>query len=117
MVSERSKALDLLRLWTLGAGGDLELHPLSLGEGAEALRVDGRVMDEDVLIAPVDLDEPVALLGTEPLDGSLRHALLLHFAVTRARIGTLADAAGPGEHSVTSALKHTFTSRDAVASA
>src|SRR5271169_6918555 len=52
---------------------DLELDPLSLFEGAVAIRLDSREVDEDVL-ATVDGDEAVSLVRVEPLDGALSHS-------------------------------------------
>src|SRR5207344_3411656 len=63
---------DGTRLWTLGAGLDLELDPLTLVESAEAVHSDRRVVDEHVR-ATVDRDEAVTLLRVEPLDGALSH--------------------------------------------
>jgi hypothetical protein len=75
-----SERADLLRLRALGALADLELHGLPLLEAPVAVRLDGAVVDEQVLTAVGRGDEPVALLGVEPLDGSLRHAVLLRTA-------------------------------------
>src|ERR1700756_5292840 len=52
---------------------DLELDPLSLFEGAVAIRLDRREMDENVL-ATVDGDKAVSLVRVEPLDGALSHS-------------------------------------------
>src|SRR6516164_6846537 len=52
---------------------DLELDPLSLLEGAVAIRLDSREMDENVL-ATVDGDKAVSLVRVEPLDGALSHS-------------------------------------------
>src|ERR1700704_2918930 len=53
--------------------GDLELDPLTLFEGAVAIRLDRREVDEYVL-ATVDGDEAVSLVRVEPLDGALSHS-------------------------------------------
>src|SRR5437870_4200771 len=53
----------------LGVVGD----PRALGEGAEAVGVDARVVDEEVLAALVRRDEAEALLVAEPLHGSGSH--------------------------------------------
>src|SRR4051794_12268215 len=45
----------------------------ALGEGAEAVRVDAGVVDEEVLAPVVRRDEAEALLVAEPLDGSGCH--------------------------------------------
>src|SRR2546425_1749287 len=52
---------------------DLELDPLSLFEGAVAIRLDRREMDENVL-ATVDGDKAVSLVRVKPLDGALSHS-------------------------------------------
>src|SRR5689334_13485913 len=57
---------DVRRLKTLRTLRDLERHPLSLVEGAEAGTRDRRVVHEHVL-ALVGGDEPVTLLAVEPL--------------------------------------------------
>ena len=46
---------------------------LALAERAEALRLDRRLVDEEVLAAAARRDEAEALLRVEPLDGTLRH--------------------------------------------
>ena len=48
------------------------LHALTLGEGAEALALDGRVMHEAILLAVVARDEAESLRVVEPLDGAGR---------------------------------------------
>src|SRR5207344_3548447 len=52
---------------------DLELDPLSLFEGAVAIRLDRREMDENVL-ATVDGNKAVSLVRVEPFDGALSHS-------------------------------------------
>src|SRR5436309_1761870 len=42
---------DVGRLLPLGAVNDVELHRLTLGEGAESRALDSRVVDKDVLLA------------------------------------------------------------------
>src|SRR6266404_5794045 len=73
----RSERADFLRLGALlpptGGVGD----PLILLQAAEAVRLDGRVMDEHVGGSVVGGDEAVALVGVEPLDGAFSHVLLL----------------------------------------
>src|SRR5579875_1603173 len=64
---------DLLGLRAPVALRDLELDPLPLLEGAVAIRLDRREMDEDVP-ATVDGDEAVPLVRVEPLDGALSHS-------------------------------------------
>src|SRR3954454_17400788 len=53
----------------LGVVGD----PRTLSEGPEAVRVDARVVDEEVLAALVRRDEAEALLVAEPLHGASWH--------------------------------------------
>src|ERR1700751_2198708 len=64
---------DLVGLRAPVALRDLELDPLPLFEGAVAIRLDSREVDEDVL-ATVDGDEAVSLVRVEPLDGALSHS-------------------------------------------
>src|SRR5689334_17374074 len=66
--------LDVLRLQALRSAAHVERHLLSLGEGAKPLRVDGGVMDEDVLASAVLGDEAKALRIVEPLHGTGSHA-------------------------------------------
>jgi hypothetical protein len=72
----RSDCVDLFGLQALGAlaGGVLDL--LVLFQGAVAAHVDGGVMNEDVGGAVVGGDETEALIGVEPLHGSLCHLLV-----------------------------------------
>jgi hypothetical protein len=69
---------DRLGLRALLALADLELHLLTLFEGAVALHLDGRPVDEDVGATTVDGDEAVPLLSVEPIDGSVSLSLLLY---------------------------------------
>src|SRR5438874_5948535 len=74
----RSALLDgderhVLRLGALRAVGGLELHLRALGERLVALADYRAVVDEHVLAAFVGGDEPVPLVGVEPLDGSGCH--------------------------------------------
>src|SRR3954447_26091819 len=55
----------------LGVVGD----PRALGEGAEAVAIDPRVVDEEVLAALVRSDEAESLLVAEPLHGSGSHCV------------------------------------------
>src|ERR687895_2212211 len=68
-----SDRADRVGLRTLRALARFEGDALVLLEGAEAVRLDGRVVDEDVRTVVVGGDEAEALLGVEPLDGALRH--------------------------------------------
>src|SRR5260370_24494702 len=52
---------------------DLELDPLPLFEGAVAIRLDSREVDEDVL-PTVDRDKAVSLVRVEPFDRALSHS-------------------------------------------
>src|SRR5215204_3433933 len=67
---------DVLRFLALLARADVELDPLTFLEGAVAVLLDCRVVDEDV-VAVFALDEAVALLGVEPLHSSCRHSSLV----------------------------------------
>ena len=58
----------LLALLSLG---DVELHPLTLGEAFEAIHGDGAEMNEDIL-ALIGGDKTVALCIVEPFDRSLK---------------------------------------------
>jgi hypothetical protein len=50
---------------------DLELHPLTLGQGPETLRDDRAVMHKAILITFLGRDESKALCIVEPLDSSV----------------------------------------------
>src|SRR5205814_2088303 len=67
---ERLRSLHVGRLGALGPLDDLELHALTLGEGLVAVHRDRGEVDEDV-VPTLALDEAVALLVREPLDGAL----------------------------------------------
>src|SRR5262249_22177535 len=69
--------VNLFGLRALGTAPRGVLDPLILLEGAEAVHLDGGVVDEDVGRAVVRGDEAVALVRVEPLHGALRHVLLL----------------------------------------
>src|SRR3954449_3783305 len=73
----RSERTNVLRLRTLGALRDVELDLLVLVEGLVALRLDRGVVNEDVVAAVLLSDEAETLLGVEPLDGALSHAVVL----------------------------------------
>src|SRR3954453_5329889 len=72
-----SDRADVLRLQALRALSDLELDPLVLVQGAEALRLDRRVVHEHVGPAVLLGDEAEALLAVEPLNCSQSHVFLL----------------------------------------
>src|SRR6187401_256404 len=73
----KSDSANVLRLRALGTLRDVELDLLVLVEGLVALRLDGRVVNEDVIAAVLLGDEAEALLGVEPLHGALCHVLFL----------------------------------------
>src|SRR5207248_3450777 len=51
-----------------------ELHLLSFRQRTEPLRLDGRVVAEDVLASAILGDEAIALRVVEPLHGTSRHS-------------------------------------------
>src|SRR6185369_5006325 len=70
---------DVRGLQALGALDHVELHCCTLGQGAEALRLDRREMHENVF-ATLGGDEAEALRIVEPLDCAGRtHLLLISF--------------------------------------
>src|SRR4051794_35725681 len=69
-----SDGANVLRLGTLGTLGDVELDLLVLVEGLVALRLDGGVVDENVVATVLLRDEAETLFGVEPLDSALSHA-------------------------------------------
>src|SRR6058998_1325504 len=79
-------------LKTLRAAGDFELDLVTFGEALEALRLDGAVVDEDVLTALLR-DEPVTLCVVEPLHLSCRHTSNLSLWRLQA-LGAPAEPAG-----------------------
>src|SRR5690606_23204330 len=70
---------DVLRRGALGPLDDVELNPLTFREAAEAISLDGSVVDEAVLGAVLGRDEPITLGVVEPLHraGDARHAAVL----------------------------------------
>src|SRR5687768_7042442 len=72
--SDRPNVLCLEALRPLG---HFELHLLTLGQRAEAVRRDGAVVAENVLTAIVLRDEPKALRIVEPLHCSSSHVAVL----------------------------------------
>src|SRR5262249_48942076 len=76
VVRRRLQRADVDGLGALVAGLGVEAHAGALGEGAEPLRVDARVVDEEVLAGVVRRDEAEALVVVEPLDGSGGHSLI-----------------------------------------
>src|SRR5689334_17878104 len=63
---------DVLSGRALGALDHVELHGLALGEGLEAVTLDGGVMHEAILLAVRGGDEAEALGVVEPLHGAGR---------------------------------------------
>src|SRR5215210_2513714 len=77
VVVRRLERGDVDGLGALVPGLRVEAHASALGESLEALRVDARVVDEEVLARVVRRDEAEALVVVEPLDGSGGHSLSL----------------------------------------
>src|SRR3954470_14351833 len=80
----------LLNLGDVLGGGalrtlhDVELYPVTLGEAAEAFRLDGGVVDKAILVPILGGDETKALCVVEPLhraDGG-EQLFLLHVCLT-----------------------------------
>src|SRR3954467_14483966 len=75
---ERLDGVDVRRAHALrallGLVGDLR----ALGERAEAIRLDGGMVNEQVLAAVIRRDESVALVVAEPLHCSGGHCMYLH---------------------------------------
>src|SRR6187551_3042492 len=84
-VGSGSESPDVLRLGALGALGDVELNLLVLVEGLVALRLNRRVVHEDVVAAVLLRNEAETLLGVEPLHGALSHVLCTPVIGTRGR--------------------------------
>src|SRR5713226_9327204 len=72
---ESSGNLDVLRGRFAAILHKVVLNSLIFVEGGEPRTLDGRDMDEHVLIADGRLDEPKTLGRVEPLDGTLRHCV------------------------------------------
>src|SRR5436305_2536072 len=86
---------NVLRLQPLRALHHFELHLLPLGKSAEAVRLDRRVVAEDVLTAPALGDEAVALGVVEPLHSSSRHSRLTLRENGSAEIAEIRRAGSP----------------------
>src|ERR1700734_358744 len=69
----RSDRADFLGLRALLPASGGVGHPLVVLQAAEAVSLDGGVMDEHVGGSVVGGDEAVALVGVEPLDGAFSH--------------------------------------------
>src|SRR6058998_1718699 len=67
----RSDGTDVLRCRPFRALHDVELDPLSFGQGLESTPRDRGVVDEDVLRTVVQADETEALRLVEPLHRTL----------------------------------------------
>src|ERR1035438_6522167 len=79
---EKVRVLELLDVRGLGALlalGHFEADALVLVQCTEAATLDGGVVDEEVSAALVGGDEAEALLGVEPLDGTLCHDCFLPY--------------------------------------
>src|SRR3954453_3198079 len=75
-----SDGTNVLRLGALGTLGDVELDLLVLVQRLVAVGLDRRVVHEDVVAAVLLRDEAETLLGVEPLDSALSHAVFLLLA-------------------------------------
>src|SRR5579864_6730166 len=71
----RSRDFEVFRRRSAAVGHEFVLHGLTFIERAQPGALDGRDMDEDVLVAACRFDEPVALGRIEPFDGALLHRL------------------------------------------
>src|SRR5680860_753040 len=78
----RSERANVARLRALLALGHLEADLLTLVEGLVALALDRGEVNEQVLATGVRGDEPVALVGVEPLDGTFWHGVSLRDRTT-----------------------------------
>src|ERR1700693_4245796 len=72
---DHSRDLKMFRGCPAAVGHEFVLDSLTLIERAQASALDGRDMDEDVLVAACRFDEAVALGWIEPFDGALLHRL------------------------------------------
>src|ERR1700730_8278167 len=68
---DQSRNFENFRRCPAAVGHEFVLDGLTLIERAQAGALDGRDMDEDVLVAACRFDEPVALGWIEPFDGAL----------------------------------------------
>src|SRR5579864_2721190 len=71
----RSRDFEIFRRRPAAVGHEFVFHGLTFIERAQAGALDGRDMDENVLVAARRFDEPVALGRVEPFDGALLHRL------------------------------------------
>src|SRR5215469_7252092 len=70
-----SRNFQIFRRGSAAVGNKFVLHRLALVERAQAGALNGRDVNEHILIAGRRLDEPVALGRIEPLDAALLHRL------------------------------------------
>src|SRR5580698_7560389 len=70
---QRLDGLNVLSLQALGSTNDVELNALCFLKAAEAVGVDRREVDEDVLVVAIAGDKTEALGVVEPLDNTLFH--------------------------------------------
>src|ERR671935_3114760 len=68
------KLADVLGLQPLRTLHHFEFHLLAFRQRTEPLRLDGRVVAEDVLASAILGDEAIALRVVEPLHGTSRHS-------------------------------------------
>jgi hypothetical protein len=71
-----SDSADVLRLFALTTGGNVELDALTLFERTVSVALDRGEVNEDV-VAALTRDEAETLVGVEPLDGAGCHDVLL----------------------------------------
>src|SRR6476469_7284512 len=90
----RSESANVLRLRALGTLRDVELDLLVLVEGLVALRLDSRVVHENVVAAVLLRNEAEALLGVEPLDGALSHSCYSSYGGRNRHLGGPVTDAG-----------------------
>src|SRR6476620_5208546 len=71
-----SDGADVLRLFTLATGGNVELDALTLFQRTVSVALNRGEVNEDV-VAALTRDEAETLVGVEPLDGAGCHDVLL----------------------------------------
>src|SRR5882724_606521 len=72
----RSDWLDVLGLGALGTRAGGELHPLVFLEATVTVSLNNGVVNKDVTCSVIRGDEPIALVGVEPLHSTLSHFVL-----------------------------------------
>lgn len=70
---------DVLGFRSLGALNQFEFDLFAFAECTKAVRLNGRVVDEDVTFHALEANEPKALGVVKPFDRSLGHKKCLHF--------------------------------------